>query len=201
MSKRSEMHSATFDEGPWRFTVHVDTSAGIVRCVGLDVRGFRGQPGDAEDPPRPVSGGQLRRIKATDLRALSVPGLLARACDELQLGAEPGASKDGLERLRATFDRPGLLYNLAHYEEVAEVYSKNERHRPTKAVADRFDLSRSAAKKHVETCRELGLLGPTRPGMAGGGRRRFAEEDAVTVAESEIVTKVDRAPDPPGPLT
>jgi hypothetical protein len=66
---------------------------------------------------------------------------------------------------------------VEHYEEVARVYREEyataeERPTPTKAVRKHFSIGKSSAAKKVARARELGLLGPARPGRAGEGETR-----------------------------
>ena len=57
---------------------------------------------------------------------------------------------------------------LEHWEDVASAYTTAhlERKSPTKAVAEEFNISYSAAAKKVAKCRQLGLLPPTTRGKA-----------------------------------
>lgn len=186
----------TVQDGQWVVTVHVDVSDGEVRCVGLDVHGFRGHTSDADDPPTPLRGVQLTEITSTAVRKLRVPVLLAKACADLRLRIDPGLTGDQLEDMRSAFDQQNRRYNLAHYEKVANVYSEAvaSGDYPTRAVAEYFHRSGSTAKKHVETCRKIGLLRATRPGKAGGAVRRQREEDDFHLIEAEVVSMVDRDP-------
>jgi len=151
---------------PWQITVHVDTSDGIPRCVGLDVRGYvEGEDGDR------------REITTVELRKLSIPRLLAEACRDLDLLAvaavsDLGVPAEDLEPVRAALDQRGRRYDRTHFEEVAKVYSEAAPSgSPTREVAEHFRITRSAAKKQVARCRELGLLAPVRPGRAGGATK------------------------------
>lgn len=186
----------TVDHGQWLVTVHVDASDGEVRCVGLDVHGFRGQTDDSDDPPKPLTGVQLTELTTTAMRRLKVPALVRAACDELRVRPGPGLAGHRLEELRAAFDQQGRRYNLAHYENVAAVYSEavTAGDKPTKAVAEHFHLSTPAAKKHVAKCRDLDLLRATRPGKAGGAVHRERVEEAFHLVESATIRKVDREP-------
>jgi hypothetical protein len=61
---------------------------------------------------------------------------------------------------------------VEHYEEVAQVYREEYataegRPKPTEAVRRHFNVGKSSAAKKVARARELGLLGPARPGRAG----------------------------------
>jgi hypothetical protein len=145
---------------PWKVTVHVDTSTGVARCVGLDVRGY------------PMPDGEMREMTTIELRNLSVPRLLAEACRDLDLLAEAvvrdlGVPAAELEEARAALDLRGRRYDRAHFEELARVYAEAGGDAPTRTVAEHFGITRSAAKKQVVRCRELGLLPPARPGRPG----------------------------------
>lgn len=184
----------TLEHGRWLVTVHVDSSGGEVRCVGLDVHGFDGRTGDLNDPPKPLTGVQLTEITSTSMRKLHVPALVRAACEKLAVQPVEGLTGHQLKELRTAFDQKGRRYNLAHFEEVAVVYSNAVAagDKPTKAVAERFHLSGPAAKKHVARCREFGILRPTRPGKAGGAVRQARTDDEFRLAESESVRRVDR---------
>lgn len=73
--------------------------------------------------------------------------------------------------------RPGgrpQEYDNAHWAGVAAVYTHagDEGRPPTKAVAERWFVSRSAAGKWVARCRTLGLLAPTTQGKPNSTRRK-----------------------------
>lgn len=155
--------------GPWWVRVHVDLSTGIPRCVGLDIRSFTGEPGDVTQPVRPTPAG-LREVTTSLLRGVSVPHLLAVAVQNLpKLYEQADAEEPELMERQAVYAQAARRYDLDHFKEVAKTYTDAViGGHPTRDVAERFGLSRSAAAKHVARCRELGLLGPTRPGMAGG---------------------------------
>jgi hypothetical protein len=76
--------------------------------------------------------------------------------------AQPSKSRPGRPRMRG----------LDHYAKVAEIYAAAYLNGddPTKAVAERFHVSRSHAGKWVATCRseKYGLLGKTNKRKAGG---------------------------------
>lgn len=84
----------------------------------------------------------------------------------------PGIAAHQIGPLAAAGERLGRprTYGKAHFQAVAGVYSKawEAGLHPTKAVAERFQVSRSAAAKWVARAREMQLLGPTRQRRAGG---------------------------------
>jgi hypothetical protein len=64
-------------------------------------------------------------------------------------------------------------YPDGHLERVAEEYAKavhegGAKATPTKAVAERFGISRSAAAKQIRRARDKGLIGETENRKAGG---------------------------------
>ena len=154
--------------------VYVDTSSGSARCAGLDIRGFDGELGDEKYPPRRRRGQvDLGEVTTTFLRDLSVPRLLAEACQNVKLLADslPDPDAESVAGVKATLEHRGKRYPLDHYREVARVYSEAMPDRPTKAVKEHFGLTSAAASKQVARCREMGLLGPARRGQAGGAGR------------------------------
>lgn len=156
--------------GPFKVQVWLDTSDGMPRCVGLDVRGFDGEVGSEKHPPCPLPGRRgLSEVTTVGLRSLSVPRLVAEASTFLA-GLVQTLDRAHLEGVRrALTESPGRRYGADHFEEVARIYSANlTAGAPTLAVADALGIKRTAAAKQVAKCRELGLLGPTRQGRAGG---------------------------------
>lgn len=79
----------------------------------------------------------------------------------------PGRVIGGIQGRRPRKDSHGPN----HFAEVAEVYRQgmtSDIPAPTTHVATTFSVSRSTAAKWVTEARRLGLLGPTRAGIAGG---------------------------------
>jgi hypothetical protein len=72
--------------------------------------------------------------------------------------------------VKATGEGHGRRYAPEHWQRVANVYRAALRRKepPTRAVAEAFGLSTSAAAKQVATARERGLLPKTSKGKAAG---------------------------------
>ena len=165
--------------GPWRIRVHIDHSTGVARLVGIDIRSFAGRDPDPADPPR-LKHGELREVTTSDLRALSLPKVMAKAVKEAgkmydQAAKTPRYAErlEWLDERRERYAQSARRYDLDHYRSVAAAYTEAlSTGEPTKAVAEQFKLTRSAAAKHVARCRELGFLEETRPGRAGGAARK-----------------------------
>jgi hypothetical protein len=91
-----------------------------------------------------------------------------------ELSAE--AARQLIPPLEASLGRPGRprQYGPDHFAEVAQVYSEADTAGlpPTRTVAERFNVSRSAAAKWVARARRAGLLPKTKPRVARGRRAK-----------------------------
>jgi hypothetical protein len=120
------------------------------------------------------------RIEAGDLIGGSMePGVLLNAD---VMDAEHKANRERVwapqkaeaARVRGLIGEARRRYTADHFKAVAVVYNDAVRvppHKPTKAVAEAFGLSPSAAAKHVSQAREKGLLKATTPGKAAGPKK------------------------------
>lgn len=162
--------------GPWSLTFHFTELNGIAECVGLDVRSFK--EGTRSTQLTPLTASLVRSLpvgQLTSTMALEARDLLQWTAAGSK-GANPKAkraAKTAVPAFERRHDKRGTGRNYwtkERLEEVAEVYADAWRlkQRPTKAVAESFDLSLSMAAKLVRRCREAGLLGETTPGKAGG---------------------------------
>jgi hypothetical protein len=149
--------------GPWQTEVEYGVVGGRVECVGLRVTSVSGD----------------MRLTSADLRKMPFADLLARARrdypDDLErlLGLGPFIKVGDLQRLGL-----GLLadkhrgrppsWGPEQLAELANVYLRASAASPTKAVADHFHISRSAAAKLVAKARQAGLLAPTSRGKVSG---------------------------------
>jgi hypothetical protein len=174
---------------PWA----LDTEWALIddrwECVGVRLRSYTTDAGN--DPLAAEVDAKARPVQASDLRALPLRRVLdesrkgwRQAFEHLSQLERESASRRGEEadaRLLEAFGKVTAsnaakggrppLYDAEHFREVARVY-EDELYRggyPTRAVAERFTVSRSAAAKWVSRCRKLGLLGETEPRKAGGG--------------------------------
>lgn len=178
VSRRSD---GTIEEVTWhdrrargkpRVVVRFALVDGRIECVRLEV----GARFDAPDEPDP------RPLTTADLRAVDLGRLVARAKTQRAKALERIARERSLPKETREAARHALLPARASriaYDprEVAAIYQtawdRGERS-PTKAVAEHFSISTSAAGKRVWKARhEFGLLPKTRRGKArGGGRKR-----------------------------
>lgn len=174
------------DAGPWELTFHFAVLDGQVECVGVDVRSVtvvRRDDGSRTYRTLPYGDGP-QRVTAALVRSLPIGSLMSRALERARgltraVASSPYVPKDARDEAATRAadlggDAPGRRRDWPpeRLAEVAAVYreARNRRQPPTKAVAERFSVSESMAAKLVHRCRdpELGLLGPTTPGKAGG---------------------------------
>jgi hypothetical protein len=181
----------------WTWTTHVDGTRVVLRyaevdgraeCVGLEV-GADFEASDARDPP-PLTSSALRRIKLAEL----IEEGARRYRDQLRelaelpgfLNSEPDPEGERLARRTRTSARRRLPAATAttrrgrtgrpiergpeHLAQVAKVYAHAYRagQRPTEAVRQEWQVSKTTAAKWVARAREAGLLGPTTQRRAGG---------------------------------
>lgn len=161
----------------WEWTLEWDVLDGRVECVGFRLRAipFGRSPG-----PRPqLAPGQVRPLTASVLRQFPLGSTVANARGRQQKmlkrlrRAAPGHEKAIDARLaeweRQRSVRPGRKgYGADHYSKVAEIYREAAAlgNAPTRAVAEHFVVSKSAAAKWVARARGIGLLPPTQRGKA-----------------------------------
>jgi len=148
------------DCGPRFVDLRFALIGGIPELVGLAIHPIPG----AE---RPLSAVQLRRCVA-------VGGVIPKAVELLaKERALPGLEVD-VDELRQLPDlgmRSGGRLSAEHFVRVAMVYAQAvaaKRRDPTRAVAERFGVSRNTAAKWVVRARKLDLLTKTTPGKVSG---------------------------------
>jgi hypothetical protein len=115
------------------------------------------------DEGRPVTASALRKVNIGTLIDGVVPDAVREAATEHPLFAAIAETFPTAARPKG---RPPQ-YDLKHWKKVAAIYRKAGGRKPTQAVADAENVSRSTAVGWVRRCRELGVLGPTeerRPG-------------------------------------
>lgn len=149
------------DNGPLWIGVRWSMMDGRWECVGLSI----------DFAP----GARVRPLLTNDLRGITMGALLERAGRALS------------EDLLNTYRDPHAEDRFAHYvdglieatpkhsgsrplDEAARIYSDaySQGDPPRKAVADAYGLKPGTAAKWIADCRELGLLGRTKQGRAGG---------------------------------
>lgn len=156
---RSE-HLYPDERGEWTVGLEWAEVDGRVECVGVTVRHVEGA--------KPVTASLLRSIPfgrfVADKRRQRHGTLL-----RLATGYAGQRSEALAERQLDEYAAGKPRYGEDHWRDVAEVY--REAHRsgeaPTRAVAEVFGVSRTAAGKWVARCREAGLLGRTEQRKAG----------------------------------
>jgi hypothetical protein len=167
--------------GPWGIQAMWVEIDGRPECVGLTI--WRGAiQGSTGISYRRIPGAKMQRITATGIAELPIATII----DKLREAARDHwrHSEEVLLRLgidwctwtlfeEPTPGRPGAprRYGPDHYVRVAETYlaAWDSGRRPTQAVADEFEVTRTTAAKWIAKARsdELRLLTPTQPGVAG----------------------------------
>lgn len=133
-------------------------------CAGFDLRQA---PGNTE----PITATLMRQIPVASI----INDQRRRRIEALrEMTNSPYFSKE----LQAKAKRAEVAYTKAgrprypqdHWQRVADVYAEAYAagEYPTRAVAEAFTVSPSAAAKWVSRCRQKGLLGPTEQRKAGG---------------------------------
>jgi hypothetical protein len=171
-----------------------DLGDGRIECVGVVVRSFRErnvsrEPGKPDIRPVGLPGGPAP-VTRTLLKSLPLGALVdesrrhlaefdafvATARGARAFGVPPSGQRIAA-RLAAELKgelkkRPGRPLSFTHedFDRLSRIYAEahaNNR-KPTRAVAQAFNLSPSQAARRVHQARELGYLGPTSRGVAGG---------------------------------
>jgi hypothetical protein len=171
--------------GPWLIRVLWANVEGRLECAGLEVRSYGEDVGGWEWPPELPTRDQAPPILTTTiLRQLPFASIVAdlrrekaRVHREVidMLAAQPEyqaeADQASLRRLRSAGTR-----RHAALAEVAEVYWQAWRHGrpPTRAVAEHFTISHSAAAKRVARARQAGYLLATTRGKPGARHQKGA---------------------------
>lgn len=113
--------------------------------------------------------GDRNGIDRDRLRGVPTADLLRRACADIAHVGEDGsviAGQRAAEQARSSVPGARTDITTAYLRRVAEVYNAHDGPAPRQAVARQFNVSPSAAGKHIMRAREEGLLPPTRPGVA-----------------------------------
>jgi hypothetical protein len=175
--------------GPWLIVVTWADIEGRIEPVGLDLRSYREREGDKAWPRVLPTWDQGPSILATTtLRELPIATIVADLRRERRaahaeftdwLAAQPewqsDADKAAVERLRGA----GTRRSAAHLAEVARVYQHawDTGQAPTRAVAEHFTISQSAAAKRVSRARQAGYLPITTRGKPRAERQEGAVAD------------------------
>jgi hypothetical protein len=171
--------------GPWLIVVTWAAVEGRLEPVGLELRGYREKEGERAWPavlptwdqgPAVLATTTLREIPFATLVADLRRERAAQHADFIDhLAAQPEyqseADQASLRRLRSAGTR-----RYAALAEVAEVYRHawETGRAPTRAVAEHFTISQSAAAKRVSRAREAGYLPLTTQGKPRARRQEGA---------------------------
>jgi len=171
--------------GPWLIRVMWANVEGRLECAGLEIRSYR-DSGQAWPPELPTRDQRPTILTTTTIRKLPFATIIADLRREkarvhrdfidflaVQPGYESEADQAKLRRLRPVGSR-----RASASAEVAEVYRQawEDGRPPTRAVAEHFVISQSAAAKRVSRARQVGYLPTTTRGKPGVRR----EEGAAT---------------------
>lgn len=169
--------------GPWLIKVTWADIAGRLEPVGLEIRGYR-DDGQAWPPVLPARDQGPAILATTTLRELPFATIVAdlrrqKAAQNVdfidflarQPENESAAEQARLRRLRAAGTR-----RHAEVAEVAEVYRQawQDGRPPTRAVAEHFTITPSAAAKRVARARQAGYLPLTTRGKPRARRQEGA---------------------------
>lgn len=181
-TREIQTHTLQWDK-TWQVELYIDVGGPTARCVGFKIASFRTR---ANDEPVPMPKG-LVELTATRLREVPLGRFVTTAINrhtafwrnvkpvDPETGEEMPTSAAFNRAINAAlepYEQAARRYGADHMREVARVYSGHLADgQPTKAVAEHFKISRSAAAKQVARCRQLGLLGATQKGRAGGRLR------------------------------
>jgi hypothetical protein len=149
--------------GPWSVTIRLREVQGRMEPVEFKVEG-----------ERPIDAQGLRRIPFASLVDQAREEYLKGLQDQVKGGKYLGTSKEVSHSLRERARKalPAARRSVPPFEEIAAVYSEAYRVGlpATKAVADRWGVSRTAAAKWVARAREKRLLPTTTKGQPKGAR-------------------------------
>lgn len=155
------------DGAEWVLGFDWETIEGRVECIGFHVRSGEGES-------RPVTASVLRSIPLGRILGNIAEKRVESLKDSVRRGPDKEAAARALPKYERSLPISGRrpTYDRGHFVAVAKVYSHAyaEGAAPTKAVAQHFHVTPSAAAKWVARARGLGLLGPTQQRRAGGAK-------------------------------
>jgi hypothetical protein len=172
-------------QGPWLVRLMWAPVRGRIECIGLEVRGYR-ETTEEWPPELPLWSGDPPILMTSVLRELPLHSIVTDVRQEMAenseefgswLAEQPGFSAEDQTALRQAWTQP--RDSLDVLAEVARVYDEAwaSGARPTKAVAEHFTISHSAAAKRVSRARTAGLLPKTTRGKPGGRRRQLGRPE------------------------
>ncbi len=167
---------------PWRVRIRWEELDGRMEAVGFCIEAVEGDVPLTTSVLRSVPFGRIvqethrRRLETVRIEAeLPSHDVHGRSFGDLPARARKALPK--YQRSAAPRGRPPT-YGSEHLPTVARLYTEAwlAGLHPTKAVAEEFSVSRSAAAKWVARARAAGLIGPTRPRVAGASPASAKEE-------------------------
>ncbi len=151
-------------DGPWLVGLKWALIDNRVQCVHFEMFSI--------DKDLPVTGTVLRTVPLSTVIETALKQKTAMLEAIAASARLPDKVKDRARKRLKQIHKPRKggrrALPLEHWEDVASAYTTAhlERKSPTKAVAEGFNISYSAAAKKVAKCRQLGLLPPTTRGKA-----------------------------------
>lgn len=168
--------------GPWAIRLKWGLVGGRRECVGFGITWV------GEAPPEVLTARLLREVPLGEIisaKRADYHEALLTVNEFAELLRDRHGEPLPVETHMALTDRlvtemrsvrrgaPGRkpMYGREHYQQVADIYrdAHTKGQPPTKTVAAFFNLSSSAAGKHVAKARSMGLLPPTSRGKAKAG--------------------------------
>jgi hypothetical protein len=160
----------------WIATTQWALVDGELGCVGLELRSFGMAGGNArgihsDRPIGRIDSEMLRRVRVGEILQRSRAALFDAVEGRFDIG-KVDLGLTARERRSISSTRKGNVGRkpLAPdvLEEVCDIYSRAAigKGSPTRAVAEHFNITYSAADGRVRKARRLGLLPPTEPGVA-----------------------------------
>lgn len=156
--------------GRWLIDTKWAEVGGRMECVGVEVRSYGEHPFGEQMEPRPVSVSMLRALplgRAIEHRRQRMADFADEMVDtHAASAASSGEHEQWWKQTAARWQAPKPRKGEEHHAYVAAVYlaAQNRGEPPTKAVAETFRYSRSAAGKWVARARQRGYLPPTSQG-------------------------------------
>jgi len=175
--------------GPWLLRLRWAPVRGRIECTGLEVRSYR-ETAEEWPPEMPLWSEDPPVLMTSLLRDLPLHSIVTDVRQELaERSAEFGSWLGEQPEFSAAEDQARLRQGAARWvkprgsaavlAETARVYDEAwaAGAPPTKAVAEHFTISDSAAAKRVSRARSAGLLPATTRGKPSGRRRQLGRPD------------------------
>ena len=163
-------------KGPWCVVFSWAPLNARLECVGVEIRSYRGEQAHQTElqenaDPVPLSASLIRSVPLAGLIEEERPKAVAQSqvMASLAKGSRFATARVASPKKPVRGGRR-RLYGRDHFAAVAKVYADawQTKSGPTTAVARRWTVSVSTAAKWVARARQMGLLGATQQGRAGG---------------------------------